>query len=125
MSISARSRGAAIRSPGAVVVRDVPPTRRWSVRKQAVIREPIERTLAIELVAFGGVVDGVAASLEFHWLAQYLHTLVSTFTSFYKTRPVLKADAEIRESRLALCDLTAPTLKTGLGLLGIESPDQM
>lgn len=93
--------------------------------KRVVIREPVERTLAIELVAFGGVVDEVAASLEFHRLAQYLYTLASTFTSFYEKCPVLKADAEIRESRLVLCDLTARTLKTGLGLLGIESPDQM
>lgn len=38
---------------------------------------------------------------------------------------MLKAYAEVRESRLVLCDLTARALKTGLGLLGIESPDQM
>lgn len=93
--------------------------------KQVAIREPVERTLAIELLAFGGIVDEVAASLEFHRLAQYLYTLASTFTSFYEKCPVLKSDAEIRDSRLVLCDLTARTLKTGLGLLGIESPEQM
>jgi arginyl-tRNA synthetase len=38
---------------------------------------------------------------------------------------VLKAEGEIRTSRLVLCDMTARTLYVGLGLLGIESPDQM
>jgi len=28
-------------------------------------------------------------------------------------------------SRLALCDLTARILKSGLGLLGIETPEKM
>ena len=38
---------------------------------------------------------------------------------------MLQADAEVRASRLVLCDLTARTLETGLGLLGIDAPDQM
>ncbi|MFM8508450.1 MAG: DALR anticodon-binding domain-containing protein, partial [Actinomycetota bacterium] len=31
----------------------------------------------------------------------------------------------IRDSRLALCDLTARVLSDGLMMLGIESPEQM
>jgi arginyl-tRNA synthetase len=93
--------------------------------RRVLIRETAERTLAIELLAFGTVVEEVARSLEFHRLAQYLYALASTFTAFYERCPVLKAHAKIRDSRLVLCDLTARTLKAGLDLLGIESPDQM
>jgi arginyl-tRNA synthetase len=39
---------------------------------------------------------------------------------------VLKApDEETRRSRLALCALTAATLETGLGLIGITVPARM
>ena len=39
---------------------------------------------------------------------------------------MLKAEsAERRDSRLALCDLTARTLAKGLNLLGIEVVDRM
>jgi arginyl-tRNA synthetase len=39
---------------------------------------------------------------------------------------VLKAETETeRTSRLMLCDLTARVLQTGLGVLGIEAPEQM
>jgi arginyl-tRNA synthetase len=39
---------------------------------------------------------------------------------------VLKADDDVtRDSRLALCDLTARVLKAGLETLGIETVEQM
>ncbi|GAA4261762.1 arginine--tRNA ligase [Dactylosporangium darangshiense] len=93
--------------------------------KQIAVAAPAERALAIALLAFGNVVHDVAATLEFHRLAQYLYSLASAFTTFYEQCPVLKADGETRASRLVLCDLTARTLQLGLGLLGIDSPDEM
>ena len=38
---------------------------------------------------------------------------------------MLRAEPEVRASRLALCDLTARVLRQGLGLLGITTPDRM
>ncbi|HEY5401124.1 MAG TPA: arginine--tRNA ligase [Trebonia sp.] len=93
--------------------------------KHVIVAEPAERALAIELLAFAGVVTEVAGDLECHRLAQYLYGLASAFTDFYERCPVLRAEGEVRTSRLVLCDLSARTLKLGLGLLGIAAPDQM
>jgi arginyl-tRNA synthetase len=93
--------------------------------KQVIISEPQERALAIELLGFGPLIEEVAGSLEFHKLAGYLYNLAQAFTAFYEKCPVLKAEDDVRDSRLVLCDLTARTLKTGQGLLGINTPDQM
>jgi arginyl-tRNA synthetase len=86
---------------------------------------PAERALALELLAFP---DSIPATLE-HWspssLCGYLFGLSSTFTTFYETCPVLSSKGETRRSRLLLCDLTARVLELGLGLLGIEAPEQM
>jgi arginyl-tRNA synthetase len=38
---------------------------------------------------------------------------------------VLKADADVRASRLALCATTLAVLDQGLDLLGIGRPEQM
>jgi arginyl-tRNA synthetase len=84
-----------------------------------------EHALAIELLAFEGVVRGVAGSLEFHRLAGYLYGLATAFTAFYERCPVLRADGVVRYSRLVLCDLTARVLARGLSLLGIEAPERM
>jgi arginyl-tRNA synthetase len=87
--------------------------------------ESAERALAIELLAFEGVVVTVAESLEFHRLAVYLHGVATAFTAFYEKCPVLRAEGDTRISRLALCDLTAQVLARGLNLLGIAAPDRM
>ncbi|TNY36971.1 arginine--tRNA ligase [Thermomonospora catenispora] len=96
--------------------RDVPPL---------TLTEPTERALALQLLGFEGVVAQIVENLEFHRLAQYLYSLATAFTAFYENCPVLNAEGEVRTARLVLCDLTARTLKLGLDLLGIESPDQM
>ncbi|MGW3043811.1 arginine--tRNA ligase [Kitasatospora sp. NPDC001159] len=90
-----------------------------------VIAEPAERALALELLGFGTLISEIAENLEFHRLAHYLYGLASTFTSFYEKCHVLRAEGDIRQSRLALCDLTARTLALGLEVLGIDAPNQM
>ena len=70
--------------------------------------------------------DGVAVSLEPHRLGNYLYELASAYHQFFENCPVLKApDESARHSRLALCDLVARTLRTGLELLGIQVVEQM
>ncbi len=90
-----------------------------------IVAEPAERALVLELLAFPNVVSVVADTSEFHRLAGYLYGLSTAFTGFYERCPVLKADEPVRGSRLALCDLTARVLATGLNLLGIAAPDRM
>jgi arginyl-tRNA synthetase len=88
--------------------------------------EPAERDLALALDDFGATLNAVSATLEPHRLAGYLYGLARTYTAFYESCPVLKADTpEIRANRLALCELTRSTLATGLDLLGIVAPEKM
>jgi len=89
------------------------------------VAAPAEHALALELLTFPVVVEQVAQTLEFHRLTGYLYGLSTTFTAFYEQCPVLKSPEPARGSRLALCDLTARVLRTGLGLLGIATPDRM
>jgi arginyl-tRNA synthetase len=89
------------------------------------IAEPAEHALALELLAFGAVIAGVEQSLEFHRLAGYLYGVATAFSRFFEQCPVLKADPDIRDSRLVLCDLTGRVLRQGLYLLGIATPDRM
>jgi arginyl-tRNA synthetase len=89
------------------------------------IGEPQERALAIALVGFGEAVDKVTEECAPHKLCTYLFDLAQAFTAFYEACPVLKADDATRDSRLVLCAATATTLRIGLGLLGIEAPEQL
>ena len=88
---------------------------------------PAERALGLHLDAFGDSLAEVATTYEPHRLASYLFQLASLFTTFYEQCPVLTADggpAQV-ENRLFLCELTARTLRQGLTLLGIRTPERL
>jgi arginyl-tRNA synthetase len=87
---------------------------------------PEEIALAKHLLNFGLTLEAVAEEYRPNFLCNYLFELAGKFTSFYENCPVLKADdPATRDSRLALCDLTARVLKQGLETLGIETVEQM
>ena len=87
---------------------------------------PEELNLAKHLLNFGLALEGVADEYRPNFLCNYLYELAGKFNSFFENCPVLKAeDAATRQSRLALCDLTARVLKQGLEALGIETIEQM
>ncbi|HKN92548.1 MAG TPA: DALR anticodon-binding domain-containing protein, partial [Acidimicrobiia bacterium] len=66
------------------------------------------------------------ATLQPHRLCTYLFDLATTFTDFYESCPILRADTdEQRRSRLFLADLTGRVLARGLDLLGIAAPERM
>ena len=99
---------------------------RKSTRQASInLSEDRELNLGRALIGFPESLDSACLSHSPHKLATQLHTIAQAFASFYESCPVLGSEDEVRESRLALCDLTARTLQTGLGLLGIASPQRM
>jgi len=99
---------------------------RTSLRnREPSIVEPQERALALAVLGFDSAVADTLEKYSPHRLCTYLYDLATSFTSFYEHCPVLKADEAIRLSRLVMCDVTARVMATGLGLLGIDAPEQM
>lgn len=87
---------------------------------------PSERALAMELLRFGEALEGVAKDNRPNFLTAYLYDLASRYSAFFENCPVLRAEnEEVRDSRLALCDLTARTIQKGLELLGIQTVEKM
>ncbi len=86
------------------------------------IKNPLERKLATRLLRFPDVVQRAADNYRPNILCDYLFDLAQVYSAFYQGVPFLKADEGVRESRLRLCACVASALRTGLGLLGIETP---
>lgn len=89
------------------------------------IEADAEVHLARMLVRFGETVPTLLDDFRPNLLANYLLELAKAFHSFFEACPVLKSEGETQNTRLALCDLTSRVLEKGLGLLGIEVPEQM
>ncbi|MEI6428650.1 MAG: arginine--tRNA ligase [Pseudanabaena sp. ELA607] len=84
-----------------------------------------ERILGKHLLQFAEVIAETGKDLYPNRLCQYLFELSQKFNQFFEQCPVLQAEETERADRLRLCDLTAKTLKLGLGLLGIDVLDRM
>jgi arginyl-tRNA synthetase len=89
------------------------------------VSEVAERNLLLKIMQLSEIVDMVARDCYPNLLCNYLYELAGMFMRFYESCPILKADAQLRDSRLALSALTAATLHQGLDLLGIETLEKM
>jgi arginyl-tRNA synthetase len=92
------------------------------LRNALALAEPIEKTLVLQLLQFPAAVVRAAEAYKPSILADYLFGLSQTYSSFYQRSPVLKADSEVRDSRIRLCAMTAQALAEGLHLLGMRTP---
>ena len=89
---------------------------------------PEERALALQLLRFGEAVDEVLVEYRPHLMTGWLLETAGCLSRFYANPECSVQDAataELQQSRLILCDLTARGLRTGLSLLGIETADVM
>ena len=89
------------------------------------LTEDAEKTLTLKLAQFAEIVPTVLDDFRPNALAQYLYDVATTYHKFWEACPVLKAEGAIRDTRLALCELTGRILRCGLGLLGIRTTEKM
>jgi len=87
--------------------------------------EPQEWALIRKLLQLDCVITEVEEELLPNRLCVYLFELSQIFNRFYDQIPILKASEPSKISRLALCSITADTLKLGMNLLGIPTLERM
>jgi arginyl-tRNA synthetase len=82
-----------------------------------------ERSLVSKISEYSEVIDKAISDLMPSQVCNYLYELTQAFNSFYEHNRVL---GDGRESeRLWLVQIYSKTLKTGLDILGIVSPEKM
>lgn len=84
-----------------------------------------ERALLIKNMQLPEAVHALANDCFPNQLCNFLYELAGSYMSFYEACPILKADGKTQQSRLALCQLTAHSLRDGLLLLGITPLNKM
>ena len=105
---------------------EVEPAQLRATRPRILLSKSPERRLALALLRFPEAIEQAVEDYMPHYLTSYLYNLAETFSTFYNTCDVLRAESEtLRLSRLALCELTARTLQRGLELLGIRTIERM
>ena len=85
-----------------------------------------ESALIRKIADFPSVVEEAGRTYSPSLIANYAYDLAKEYNQFYHDYPMLREeDAEKRSLRLKLSDVAARTLKTAVGLLGMEMPERM
>lgn len=84
-----------------------------------------ERDLVILLSKMPFYIKKVVEELKPNLFAEYLLCVASKFNEFYRDYPVLKAEREIREHRIAIVKAVRNILRNGLELMGIKALERM
>jgi arginyl-tRNA synthetase len=88
--------------------------------------EPAEKALISLLLAYPAEVHQAAERRAPHRICAYATATAAAFHAFYRDCQVVDAPGEgVEAARLALCESTAATLRSTLGLLGISAPESM
>jgi arginyl-tRNA synthetase len=94
--------------------------------------DPGEQSLMRRLALYPRLVEGAAAAHEPHRVAFYLYDLASEFHAQWNRgkdaphlRFIIQNDPLMTTARLALVQGVVTVLASGLGLLGVEAPEEM
>jgi arginyl-tRNA synthetase len=110
-----------------------------AARAQALARAPLERltdsgelALMRRLALYPRLVEAAASAHEPHRIAFYLYDLASDFHAQWNRgkdasylRFIIQNDTLMTTARLALVQGVVSVLASGLGMLGVEAPDEM
>jgi arginyl-tRNA synthetase len=104
--------------------------RKQPVNEQATVNfnklEKLEKELVRLLEQYPSAVHQAALEHNPSVLAIYAFNVAKTYNTFYTEHSVLNADTEEQKQlRLRLCQLTATTIRSAMGLLGIRVPERM
>ncbi len=88
--------------------------------------DQIERELIVFLSRFPEAIEDALHDFTPNTLANYLFQLAQKANEFYHSHPVIQEENEAKKQfKLSLVEASALTLKKGLNLLGIDSPEEM
>lgn len=91
----------------------------------SVLREPEEAALIKKIAMLPYVIKLASTDLKPHVIAIYARELAEAFNQFYRVSPVLIAEPELREARLAMVDASRKALAASLTLLGVAAIEEM
>ena len=85
-----------------------------------------EKQLIKTIYDFPGVVKEAAEEMSPARIANYVYEVAREFNQFYHDHSILnEPDQSVSDFRLCLSELTAQTIRNGMGLLGIRVPERM
>ena len=91
----------------------------------SVLTDEVTMNLLKDIQRFPGIVKDAAERYEPFMISRFAISVAQHFNKFYHDCQINVDDDNIKYARLKVVDITMKTIKSALGLLGIECPEQM
>ncbi|MCA1777976.1 MAG: arginine--tRNA ligase [Xanthomonadaceae bacterium] len=89
------------------------------------LAEKQERKLMQAMGRWPEIIESSARRRSPHDIAHYVHELAGLFHTYYNATPILVENDDLRNARLNLIVAVRSVLAAGLGILGVNAPEQM
>jgi arginyl-tRNA synthetase len=89
------------------------------------LSETKEIGLIKKMALYPEIVEAAGKSYDPSEIAKYVYEVAQLLNDYYHAVPVLQAEEEIKNARLALLSSVAQVIQNGLALLGIETVEEM
>lgn len=90
-----------------------------------VVTDEVSYNLIKNIALYPEKIKEAAKRYEPFIISRYLIHLSSAFNKFYQECNIMNVEKDLQEARLLLVELTGKIIKEGMGLLGIECPEEM
>jgi arginyl-tRNA synthetase len=91
----------------------------------AELTEPQEKALMSTISRYPEIIELAASNRAPQHLVHYLRDFANEFHTYYNAHVFIVDEAALRDARLALISATREVIASGLGILGVNSPDSM
>ncbi|MBX3007458.1 MAG: arginine--tRNA ligase [Melioribacteraceae bacterium] len=96
-----------------------------SLNNLSLLQKIEEQKLIKKIYEFPSEILHCSEQFEPHRITTYLEELASLFHRFYTECRIIGSDKNLAEARIALVMAVQQTIKNGLSILGVDSPDKM
>lgn len=88
--------------------------------------DDIEKSLLMTALSLPSVIEESAKLYDPSQIANLCYDITKSYSSWYQDHPILKEEnVEVKNARLAICELCSSAVKTGMSLLGVTMPERM
>jgi len=92
----------------------------------SLLTTPEEHSIMREMLFFPDVLEDISAKLEPHPITYYLTGLAEKFHNYYQKHTVADpSNPQLSAARLTFVQAIANVIKIGLGLIGVNAPEEM
>ncbi len=90
-----------------------------------VLSDDHETKVVLDLLQYTDALDRATEEYKPNHIANFLYQLAQSFNTMYNALPVLKAEEDMKKSRLLITGAVIRIMEDAFGLLGLEVPEKM